>query len=284
MGKDRDLAMSVPWVDLQAAIEANPHRGTGLIVTAATASASVAVMPVEEVTVPWLPTGWTEDTTFTVGDAVSFVLWARDPMYRNAQPSVRRAMEMEEATALLHASEDAWKTHNGRVRGWVRKHLEEDLRARASGGDPAPDAWESPRTQRRAGLLLDYVCVMRGLRCGLWWPEQGVHTLFPLTHIANTSIIMLNALTGHILVGPNGFRLTGAEWVSLVGCVAEKSRWIAPASAPAVGSMTVAQIIDRIAEERSALGIADDGTSGNRATLWNYLQWLVVRRDLAKSD
>lgn len=279
MGKDRDLAMSVPWADLQAAIEANPQRLNGFQTT--TASASVAVMPAEEVSVPWLPVGWTEDTTFTVGDAVSFALWVKDPMYRSAQPSVRRAMEMEEAAALLQASEEAWKSHNGRVRGWVRKHLEEDLRARASGGDPAPDAWEAPRTQRRAALLLDYVCVMRGLRCGLWWPEQGVHTLFPLTGGGDAPIVMLNALTGHVLVGPAGFRLTGNEWLTVVGASLEKSKWLAPASAPAAGSMTVAQILDRIAEERSALGIPDDGTTGNRATLWNYLQWLVVRRSLA---
>jgi hypothetical protein len=278
MGKDRDLAMSVPWADLQAAIEANPQRGSGPHVTAGTASASLAVLPTDGPGIPWLPAGWTEDTTFTVGDIVSFALWVRDPLYRNAQPSVRRTMEMEEATALLQASEVAWKEKNGRMRGWVRKHLEEDLRARASGGDPAPDAWEAPRTQRRAALLVDYVCVMRGLRCGLWWPEQGIHTLFPLTG-GSDPVAMLNATTGHMLVGPTGFRLTSPEWVILSTVAADKSKWTPPASAPAVGATTVAQIQERIREERGSN--TDDGVTGNRTALWSYLQWLTLKRDLA---
>jgi hypothetical protein len=279
MGKDRDLAMSVPWADLQAAIEANPLRERGP--QFGNASASIAVLPTDSPGVPWLPAGWTEDTTFTVGDIVSFALWVRDPMYRTALPSVRRTMEMEEATALLQESESAWKEKNGRVRGWVRKHLEEDLRARSSGGDPAPDAWDACRTQRRAALLIDYVCVMRSLRCGLWWPEHGVHTLFPLTGGSDT-VAMLNATTGHMLIGPASFRLTSPEWVTLSTVTSDKSKWTPPASAPSVGATTVAQVQERIREERAALGVTtDDGVAGNRNALWNYLQWLVLKRDIA---
>jgi hypothetical protein len=75
---------------------------------------------------PWLP-DFTEDTTFVISDAVSLALWIRDPLFRTATPSVRRAMEKEEAAFLLHSSEVAWKEKGGKARGWVRKHLEEDL-------------------------------------------------------------------------------------------------------------------------------------------------------------
>jgi hypothetical protein len=269
MGKDRDLASSVPWGNLNAAIQANPNRTFSLGFGSATAA--VSAMPVES-PVSWLE-GWTEDTSMTVADAVSFALWVRDPLYRAATPSMRRTMETEEATALLNASESAWREHNGRVRGWVRKHLEEDLRGRSSSGEPAPDFWEAVRTQRRAALLLDYVCVMRSLRIAIWWPEQKTVTIVPAAGGVDASvpIVQLNATSGRVLLGPGstGFQVAPMTWCSDVLTRASDIQWVPPAVVPGISSMTVAQI-------QEAISLLDPKAekTGGRAVLWSRLHWL----------
>jgi hypothetical protein len=262
MGKLHDLAASVPWANMQAAILTNQHRGVGLGLTGA--GGAVAVMPTEDTRVLWLPAGWTEDTTLTVSDAVSFALWIREPLYRTATPSVRRAMESEEATTLLNASEAAWKEKGGRVRGWVRKHLDEDLRQRSGGVDPVPDAWENVRTARRAAQLLDYVCVMRELRLALWWPEHKIVSVFPAAGgvPAGTPVVQINCLSGRVLMGPQGFTMPPTAWPALSVHAAEFT-WTPPQTVG--GSMTVAQILEALPP--------DAERSGGRMVLWNRLHW-----------
>jgi hypothetical protein len=272
MGKLRHQAASVGWAEMEEAIKANPQRG--VLLQGGTASASVSAMPTEA-TVAWLP-GWTEDTTFTVTDPVSLSLWIRDPLYRIATPTIRRSMEMEEASHLLHTSEIAWKQHNGRVRGWIRKHLEEDLRLRAGGGDPAPDAWEAIRTTKRATLLLDYVCILRGLRVALWWPDQKAVTVVPLTGPA-PPVAQLNCLSGRMLLGPAAeFQVPSASWPSLLLKASSEFVWAPPASAASIGSQTVAQIYDRI----KVLNPSEGPRSGGRTALWNRLMWLTLGASL----
>jgi hypothetical protein len=220
----------------------------------------------------WLP-GWTEESSQVIGDIVSCVLWIREPMYRAASASVRRCMEKDEAAALLHASETAWKTHHGRGRGWVRKHLEEDLRLRAGGGDPAPDAWEAVRTQRRAALLMDYVCVFRGLRVALWWSDQRTVSVFGI----GDRVVNLHATAGRIMVGPGsvGWSVPAATWAATVLGAAPSISWAPGANTPSVGAMTVAQIQDLLV----ALDPAANKTGG-RAGLWNRLLWVRFMRSL----
>lgn len=270
----------VAWAEISAAIQANPQRGLSLGGVGG-AAFSLMAMPDAPPTLDWLTvgSGWTEETTFTIPDVVSFVLWIRDPLYRAAAPSLRRAMEVEEAQSLLHASEQAWSDQHGRARGWVRKHLEEDLRARASGADPAPDAWETVRTQRRAALLVDYVCVMRGLRVALWWPrvadQQTSVTMIP----GNTGpVVQLNAVSGRILLTPTGSMTMDANaWPALVA--SSKATWFPAPCAPSIGSATVAQI-----QERLALIDPSADRTGNRATLWTRLMWATLLAGLRTVD
>lgn len=268
MGKERNQAASVPWGDMSAAIQANPQRSVGLTVTANTATGSVAALPAET-TVEWLP-GWTEDTTTSIPDIVSFVLWIRDPMYRAAAAGVRRAMEREEASALLQASEKAWRDHNGRQRGWVRKHLEEDLRARSGGAEPAPDAWETARTARRAALLVDYVCVMRGVRVGLWWPEHHAVAVIGV----GDRVVNMNCTSGRVLIGAAGWQVAAPSWPLLLGAAKEMT-WAPAACAPSMGTMTVAQIQEALMTIQS-----DALKTGGRLVLWNRLQWARLERSL----
>jgi hypothetical protein len=285
MGKERNLAASVPWANLTVAIQANASRSSGLGFGGA--AAAVATMPTETPAVSWLGCGsWTEDTSMTVADAVSVALWVRDPLYRAATPSMRRTMEAEEATALLNVSEAAWREHNGRVRGWVRKHLEEDLRGRSSAGEPAPDFWEAVRTQRRAALLLDYVCVMRSLRLAIWWPEQKTVTVLPAAGgvDASTSVVQLNATSGRILLGSTGYQVTPLSWSTevLPSAIKTEFQWVPPATVSAISSMTVAQI-----QEAIVLLDPTAEKTGSRATLWNrfhWLQWLASVRPKPSID
>jgi len=276
MGK---LAASVDWSEIAEAIKSNPHRNVSLHGNGA-ASSSITTLP-PEAKLTWLP-GWTEDTTFSITDAVSLVLWVRDPLYRVAGGVIRRSMEMEEAATLLHASETAWKHHNGRVRGWIRKHLEEDLRLRAGGGDPASDAWDAIRTTKRATLLLDYVCVMRGLRVALWWPDHKAVTVVPLTLSEATTtegskghVTQLNCMSGHILLGPSAeFQIPSPSWSTLL--VASEFAWAPPLCVPSIGSHTVGQIQERI----QAMSSSPAPTSGGRTALWNRLMWLTLEASL----
>lgn len=231
--------------------------------------------------VAWLPVaGWTEDTTFTVADVVSLVLWVRDPLYRVASGSVRRAMEMEEASALYGEIDAAWRRYKGRGRGWIRKHLEEDLRARAGGAAAAPDAWEGVRRTKRAAQVADYVCSVRGIRVALWWPEDHTVTMVPLSGVPVASgVVQLNCTSGHMLLDATGSaRLlnAGVTWPSLVTA---PFVWAPPACAPSVGSTTVAQIQERLDQ---VIGPAVEGGSrrGGRAALWTRLLWEMLLLDL----
>jgi len=273
MGKDRDLAASVPWANMLAAIQTNPSRDVSLGISGA--SGATAALPTETPALDWLGGGWTEDLTLTVPDAVALSLWVRDPLYRTATAGVRRAMEAEEATALLNASETAWRDHNGRMRSWVRKHLEEDLRARSGSADPAPDFWESVRTQRRTALLLDYVCVMRSLRVALWWPEHKTVTVIPAATmpVAAPVIAQLNATSGRMLLGPSGaVTVPAATWATDVFVYGRDMSWAPAASIAAASSMTVAQIQEAIA----LLDPTAEKTGGGRQVLWNRLHWLQL--------
>jgi hypothetical protein len=269
MGKERNQAASVPWGDISAAIAANPQRGVALL-QGGGAAGSIAALPVAQA-VEWLP-GWTEDTTASIADIVSFVLWIRDPMYRTATVGVRRAMEREEASALLQASEKAWRDHNGRLRGWVRKHLEEDLRQRSAGGDPAPDAWEATRVNRRAAHLVDYVCVMRNIRVSLWWPEHHATTVIG----TGDRVVNLNATSGHVLLptATAGWTVESSSWPALL-TKAKEMTWQPAACAPSLGAMTVAQI------QEALTAIQPDALkTGGRLVLWNRLQWARLERSL----
>jgi hypothetical protein len=264
-------AMSVPWEDLSEAALANPTRFTSLI---GPASLSVNSLPAHDKALPWIG-NFTEDTTFVISDAVSLALWIRDPLFRTATPSVRRAMEKEEAAFLLHSSEAAWKEKSGKARGWVRKHLEEDLRTRSAGGDPEVDAWEQVRTVKRKAQLLDYICVMRSLRLALWWPDHKSVTMIG----SGKEVIQMNCSSSRLLFGPAGdFKMAAASWPSLVTQANLKAdiSWIVPANAPSIGSLTVAQINEQL----DALTPGRPRIAGNRANLWSLLQQKILYKDI----
>lgn len=256
---------AIPWTTLQEAIQANPNRLSAPLRPEG-AAASIVAMPATEQPVPWLST-WNEDTTSVVADIVSLVLWISDPLYRTATATAQRLMEKEEAAALLHASEAEWKRLGGRVRGWVKGHLEEDLRDRAAGGNPKADAWSSLRDTKRAANLVDYVCMVRGLRVALWWPESRVATVFPMTG-GNLSkgIIQMNADSGRILLNSTDYRVDGPTWPSVLAA-AEGFKWSAPANAPAMGAQTIAQIREKL----EGLGLKD--VAGTKPILWNTYLW-----------
>lgn len=267
MGKERNQAGSVPWSELEAAIQTNPHKS--ICLQGGKASTSIASIPTDT-GVSWMP-GWSEDGSVAIQDGVALSLWIRDPLYRIAAPNIRRSMEMEEASWLLHNSETAWKQHNGRIRGWVRKHLEEDLRLRAGGGEAEAEAWETMKTTKRASLLLDYICIVRGIRVALWWPDHKAVTVVPLTgSLPDTPVSQLNCLSRHMLLGPSVNTVPGPSWPALL--LKNDFVWAPPASAASIGSQTVAQIQERIKALNPDGVIAATG----RTALWNYLMWLTL--------
>jgi hypothetical protein len=268
---------------MEEAIKANPQRGARLQ-GSGSASGSIAALPSDRA-ISWLP-GWTEDPTTNVADAIALSLWIQDPLYRIASPAIRRSMEMEEAGSLLQASETAWRTHNGKIRGWIRKHLEEDLRLRAGGGDPAPDAWISVKTNKRAALLLDYVCIMRGIRVALWYPDQKAVTVVPLSgsEVKAKVVTQLNCLSCRILFSAQSTSYVApGDWPALqmTAKSAGDIAWIPPVSAPSIGSQTVGQIFERI---QAMPGGSTAVKTGGRAALWSYYLWLKLKASLLGLD
>lgn len=272
----------VSWSALSEAIQANPQRGARLLGVAKSASASIAVMPDTDVSLTWLP-GWKEDTAFSVTDAVSLFLWISDPLFRTAVAGVRRTMEMEVASALLMANEKEWKARGGRHRGWVRKHLEEDLRGRSAGADPAPDFWEQVRTNKRAALLLDFVCVVRGVRVALWWPSHKMVTTVPLTGVVPMAgVININCESGHVMLDPaatGGWRSDAAGWATAAVGKAVDITWIAPLCSPSAGAQTIAQIQERL----TAVG-APSVSGGGKAAMWTRYLWQTLVNSLAGKE
>jgi len=271
MGKQQNQAASVTWSSMEIAIQANPQKDASL--QSSSASSSIAIMPADT-SVPWLK-GWSEDSSFTITDPLSFALWMSDPLYRVATPMIRRSMEMEEASALINASESAWKAHNGRARGWIRKHLEEDLRLRAGGADPAPDAWDSIRSTKRAALLLDYICIMRSVRVALWWPEQKMVTVVPLQS-KTKEVAQINCTSGRMLLGPVG-EMKIADWPTFMTANLGEFVWSPPVTVPSIGGQTVAQISERLQTLDTNFV-----PGGGRTVLWTRLQWLTLTADFAE--
>jgi hypothetical protein len=124
------------------------------------------------------------------------------------------------------------------------------------------------RTNKRAALLTDYVCVVRGLRVALWWLDPALTSATTTSIGAGQQIIQLNATSGHVLVAENGFLTSAPAWNRLA-----TGRWIPAASAPSIGSTTVAQITEQLV----ALG---ETPTGNRQALWNHLQWILLVRSI----
>jgi len=277
----------VTWSELSAAIAANPLRSAGCGITdtgRVSASLTIAAVPASLAattkTYSWLPDGWTEETTFVATDIFSFVLWIQDPLYRAATEGVRRTMEREMATALADTMEASWRTHNGKTRGWVRKHLEEDLRTRSAGGDAVADFWTTLRTSRRQAQMVDFVLVRRDMRMAVWWDTTV--TMLPMSGVGkagDVGICQIHAMTGRPLMSREGSWILqpSSSWAALV----KEGQWLPPACVASAGAMTVSQIQERI----TAIVGAGGGVkrSGSRAALWAALHWEMLLQNLADS-
>ena len=287
----------VAWAELSAAIAENPLRSKGCGLTTGSVSASLTIRATPSSTegsgpsggIPWLWTagsGWTEETTFAAADVLSFVLWVQDPLYRAAEAGVRLSMEQEAATALLNGVEAEWRRHYGKSRGWVRKHLEEDLRARSAGAPAADGFWAMARAQRRTAHLVDYVAVVRGIRLGLWAPVGKTVTMVPMSGLeATVGVAQLNTETGRPLLTPTGMPLLqpATAWSALVESANPTGiHWTPPACVASGGSMTVSQIQERL---ELVVGASATKRTGSRAALWTTLHWEMLLQHLAgKSD
>jgi hypothetical protein len=272
----------VSWAELSAAIAANPLRSKGCGFSTGSAGHTILATPDTGVGVSWLSApGWTEETTFVAADVLSFVLWLQNPMYRAAADAVRRTMEQEVASALLKDVSALWRSHGGRGRGWVRKHLEEDLRARAAGTEPVGDFWAELRTNRRTAHMADFLCVVRKATIAIWWPVGRAVSLIPLSgaEVVTTGVAQINAETRRPLLGPTGAsHLKPATELAMLVAGAKGVSWIPPACAPSAGTHTVAQIQERI---ETIVGVGGPKRTGGRAVLWGMLHWELLQKELA---
>ena len=247
----------------------------------------------KDVTVPWMPAGWSENKEHEVTDAVSLVLWIKEPLYRTATQAIRRAMEREETESLLTSIEGAFTTHNGKGRGWIKKHLEEAFSSQKE--YKHNEFWKGVQEEKRLALIMDFVCIVRNLRVALWFPSTSSDEVSNVTVIPHmceqrSQIIQLNASTAHLLLDGKGSPFVGGrEWPALT-MAAKEFTWIPATSAPSIGSQTVLQIRSRL----QALGTAVTAVSvtsevkkekekekETRASLWKRVQWLELVQSLS---
>lgn len=158
----------VEWSDLSAAIQQNPLRDHAIT----SKMAGITEKVQKDIAVPWMPAGWSENKEHEVIDIVSLVLWIKEPMYRTATPAIKRAMEREENESLLTSIESAFTAHNGKARGWIKKHLEEAFSSLKE--YKHNEFWKGVMEEKRMALIMDFVCIVRHLRVGLWIACQSV--------------------------------------------------------------------------------------------------------------
>jgi hypothetical protein len=261
----------------------------------------------KDIAVPWMPAGWSENKEHEVTDIVSLVLWIKEPMYRTATPAIKRAMEREENESLLTSIESAFTAHNGKARGWIKKHLEEAFSSLKE--YKHNEFWKGVMEEKRMALIMDFVCIVRNLRVGLWISGsgsvsgacvtsdsvsgacvtsgstepineiQGTVTIIPHISEQRSQIIQLNATTAHLLLDSKGSPFVdGKEWPALT--MTKGFTWEPATSAPSIGSQTVPQIRARLL----ALGHESPANKKeNRATLWKRVQWLELVKSLTST-
>ena len=295
----------VEWSDLSAAIQQNPLRDHAIT----SKMAGITEKVQKDIAVPWMPAGWSENKEHEVTDIVSLVLWIKEPMYRTATPAIKRAMEREENESLLTSIEGAFTTHNGKARGWIKKHLEEAFSSLKE--YKHNEFWKGVMEEKRMALIMDFVCIVRNLRVGLWIAcqsvtsgsgstacvtsdsgdcvtkeptdpineIQGTVTIIPHISEQRSQIIQLNATTAHLLLDSKGSPFVdGKEWPALT--MTKGFTWEPATSAPSIGSQTVPQIRARLL----ALGHESPANKKeNRATLWKRVQWLELVKSLTST-
>jgi len=286
----------VEWSDLSAAIQQNPLRDHAIT----SKMAGITDKVQKDIAVPWMPAGWSENKEHEVTDIVSLVLWIKEPMYRTATPAIKRAMEREEAESLLTSIDSAFTTHNGKARGWIKKHLEEAFSSLKE--YKHNEFWKGVMEEKRMALIMDFVCIVRNLRVGLWIAcqsvtkepteptdstkptdpineIQGTVTIIPHISEQRSQIIQLNATTAHLLLDSKGSPFVdGKEWPALT--MTKGFTWEPATSAPSIGSQTVPQIRARLL----ALGHESPANKKeNRATLWKRVQWLELVKSLTST-
>jgi hypothetical protein len=116
-------------------------------------------------------------------DPISIGMAARDPMYEIATKQVKQTLEAEEAQRLEGLLDSLYKSESGRSRGWVKTHLTTFLLPRAASGSfvSAKEvfSWEQVRTDKQTSAILDFVCLAKGIRIAIWYPESKETYIWP---------------------------------------------------------------------------------------------------------
>jgi hypothetical protein len=116
-------------------------------------------------------------------DPISIGMVLRDPMYDIATKQVKQTLEAEEAQRLEGVLDALYKSESGRSRGWVKTHLTAFLLPRAASGSfVSPKevfSWDQVRTDKQASAVLDFVCLAKGIRIAVWYPESKETYIWP---------------------------------------------------------------------------------------------------------
>lgn len=261
----------VQWEDLLNAAVCNPIQ---TINSFGSATQSILAMPKDSDLETEGKKGWEEEKSFTASDVLALILWIENPLFRATTEQGRIEIKHELIDYLLTNLESLWKRHNGRARGWVRKHLEEELNKICSQSTSTLPLWEF---SRRSALFIDFVAVVKDVRISLWNSKEDTYMLIPHNN-GKGDILQMNMDTFHPLINrkTGELKISNKEWLEQV---MGGKKWTLPACVSSRGNPTVAEI-------RELIKLIDSDSSAreeqkeSRAELWKRLHWLELQNEL----
>ena len=240
----------VSWNDIDKVISMNPHRNMRFD-TIKMEKADTIKTYVDADVVNWMPKGWTYADSSFLATPISMAIMATDPLYEISSTNTRRSMEKEASTELAEQFDNMYVKHNGRGRGWVKTAMNSELTQWAAGATERPFDWTALLDKRKIlSALIDITCVKYCIRIAVWWSQHKKLSVWPLQESDDVSwdsapIINVEVLTSgeaHVLVNPEGdTKVKPILWVNMFKTIGEWE-WVRPATAPSIGSRTLAEL------------------------------------------
>jgi hypothetical protein len=287
MNNIRD-SQPVSWEQIEAVINSNSRRFADL------EDINTGVENgIRESAVPWLPEGWTYANSEFRATPLSLALMATDPLYEISSPNIRRSLEKEAGMEMSLEFDDLYNKHNGRLRKWVKSHLNIHLGNAAAGATDQPFNWTGLLDSIKVlSAVVDIICVKYNIRIAIWWSEHKKISLWPIEeseHVQNdTPIMNIEVLTSgeaHVLKGPNSDpKIKPAQWLSLFKTIGEW-QWVRPLTCPSLSGKTAtelrseyAELVDTSTMERLSKKI-DKDTLANLIYKTKWLELQLTEKD-----
>jgi hypothetical protein len=172
-------------------------------------------------------------------------------------------MEKEEAIRLEALIPTIYSKEGGRSRGWTKKMLEKNLRARASiGGDlfelrraKVEFTWADLFTSKEVSALFDFICLAKEIRCIVW--KDSFH--FGLWPAADPAILAKEPRLLHISLEGEARLARGPESIQDVFTWVDRTPSVGWTPALSCLSILSSKTVPELAADAAEIGITVEG-------------------------